>query len=127
MRRSIITVALVITSAAGGWAQDIEAGERSFRKCQPCHDIGADARNKIGPKLNGLEGTTSGAVEGYSYTDANRNAGITWNEATFKDYIRAPQVKMPGTKMVFPGITDEREAGALWAYMAQFKADGSKK
>jgi cytochrome c len=54
------------------------------------------------------------------------NAGIVWNEAAFKEYIRDPRAKIPDTKMIFAGIKNEKEAGDLWAYLAQFKADGTK-
>ena len=59
-------------------AQDIDAGERSFRKCTPCHSIGPDAQNKLGPILNGLDGRKSGTIENYTYTEANKNSGIVW-------------------------------------------------
>jgi cytochrome c len=127
MRTLIIGAVALITSAGAAQAQDVQAGEASFRKCQACHDVGPDAKNKIGPMLNGLEGHKSGSIEGYSYTDANKNAGITWGEDTFKEYIKDPRAKMPGTKMIFPGIKDEKEAADLWAYLAQFKGDGSRK
>jgi len=77
--------------------------------------------------LNGVDGHKSGSVEGYSYSDANKNAGITWSEDTFKEYIKDPRAKVPGTKMIFPGIKDEKEAADLWAYLAQFKPEGGKK
>ena len=77
--------------------------------------------------LNGLEGRKSGTIEGYTYTDANKNSGIVWSEATFKEYIADPRAKIPGTKMVFAGIKNEKEAADLWAYMAQFGPDGKKK
>jgi cytochrome c len=127
MRSLIVGVAVLAGSAGTALAQDVLAGEASFRKCQACHDVGPDAKNKIGPMLNGLDGHKSGSVEGYSYTDANKNAGITWSEDTFKEYIKDPRAKMPGTKMIFPGIKEEKEAADLWAYLAQFKPDGSKK
>ena len=127
MKKFTIGFVILVGSTAAALAQDVTAGEASFRKCQPCHDIGPDARNKIGPALNGLDGHKSGAVEGYSYTEANKEAGITWNEESFKDYIRDPRAKIPGTKMAFPGIKDEKETADLWAYLAQFKSDGSKK
>ncbi len=73
------------------------------------------------------EGRKSGTIEGYTYTDANKSPGIVWSEATFKEYIADPRAKIPGTKMVFAGIKNEKEAGDLWAYLAQFGADGKKK
>jgi cytochrome c len=108
-------------------AQDLAAGEQSFRKCGPCHSVGADARNKIGPVLNGLEGRKSGTIPDYNYSEANKKAEIVWSEATFKDYIQNPMAKVPGTKMAFAGIKNETEIANLWAYLNQFKADGTKK
>ena len=108
-------------------AQDVAAGETSFRKCLPCHAVGADASNKIGPLLNGIEGRKCGIVSGYSYSEANKNCAFTWNEAIFLDYIKSPKAKIPGTKKLFAGIKDETEASNLWAYLRQFGPDGSLK
>ncbi|HEY2134438.1 MAG TPA: cytochrome c family protein [Xanthobacteraceae bacterium] len=126
--RSLVMAAVILAASTGaGLAQDVDAGESSFKKCLPCHDIGEDARNKVGPELNGLDGRKSGSAEGFNYSDANKNSGITWNEAQFKEYIKDPRAKVPGTKMIFPGIKNEKEVDNLWAYISQFKADGSKK
>ena len=114
----------VVSSAAN--AQDLAAGEQSFRKCLPCHSVGEDAKNKIGPVLNGLEGRKSGTIEGYNYSEANKKAEIVWSEAAFQDYIVNPMAKVPGTKMAFAGIKNEKEIADLWAYLSQFKADGKK-
>jgi len=108
-------------------AQDLAAGEQSFKKCLACHAIGEGAKNKVGPQLNGLDGRKSGTAPDYSYSEANKNSGITWSEATFKDYIKDPRAKVPNTKMIFPGIKNEKEAGDLWAYVKQFGPDGKKK
>jgi len=116
---------IATTNAAFG--QDVAAGETSFRKCLPCHAVGESARNKVGPVLNGLEGRRSGTIEGYSYTQVNKDAAITWGDATFKDYITDPRAKIPGTKMVFNGIKNEQEISDLWAYLKQFGPDGKKK
>ena len=62
-----------------------------------------------------------------SYSDANKNSGIVWDEATFKEYIKDPRAKIPGTKMIFPGIKNETEVNNLWAYLKQFGPDGKKK
>ena len=126
--KSILVAAVVIAATAhGAQAQDITAGEQSFKKCLPCHGIGEGAKNKVGPELNGLDGRRSGNASGFSYSDANKNSGIIWNEAVFKEYIKDPRAKIPGTKMIFPGIKNETEAGDLWAYLKQFGADGKKK
>ena len=127
MKCLIIGAVVVVVSSAMALAQDVEAGQTSFKKCQVCHDVGEAAKNKIGPILNGLDGRKSGSVEGYSYSDANKNSGITWSETTFKEYINDPRAKIPDTKMVFPGIKNEKEAGDLWAYLKQFDQNGKKK
>jgi cytochrome c len=121
-----LAVAALAATVGTAKAQDLAAGEQSFRKCLPCHSVGADARHKIGPVLNGLEGRKSGTIEGYSYSEANKKAEIVWGEASFKDYIVNPMARVPGTKMAFAGIKNEKEIADLWGYLKQFKADGSK-
>ena len=127
MRTLIVAAALIATSGYTASAQDVAKGEISFHKCLPCHSIGDDAQNKIGPELNGIDGRHSGSVPDFSYSDANKNSGIVWNEAEFKDYIKDPRAKVPGTKMIFAGIKNEQEIADLWAYVSQFNADGSIK
>ncbi len=126
MKKFVISAIALAVTAGGAMAQDLAAGETSFKKCLACHAVGAGAKNKVGPFLNGIAGRKSGTVEGFSYSDANKNSGITWTKEVFLEYIKDPKAKIPGTKMVFPGIKDEGEAASLWAYIAQFKADGSK-
>ncbi|HUO54030.1 MAG TPA: cytochrome c family protein [Rhodoblastus sp.] len=118
--------AFALVSSAALAAGDPAAGEKVFVKCKACHQIGPGAKNLVGPELNGLNGRHTGAVEGYNYSAANKNSGLTWDEATFLEYITAPQKKIPGTKMTFAGIPDAKDRENLWAYLAQFKADGSK-
>ena len=129
MKTSTLSALVVVTSltaATGALAQDAAAGKTSFNKCLACHAIGEGAKNKVGPILNGLDGRKSGTAPDYSYSDANKKAEITWSDATFKDYIQNPMAKVPGTKMAFAGIKNEKEIGDLWGYLKQFKADGSK-
>jgi len=124
---STLFVVAATTVASGALAQDADAGKSSYNKCKACHDLGEGAKNKVGPVLNGLDGRKSGAVEGYSYSDANKNSGITWTKEVFLEYIKDPKAKIPGTKMVFAGIKSENEANALWAYIASFDKDGKTK
>src|SRR3954469_20387420 len=127
MKSWVLAGAMLAASVGGASAQDVAAGENSFKKCLACHSVGEDAKNKVGPELNGLQGRKAGTAEGYSYSEANKNSGITWDEASFKDYIRDPKAKIPGTKMVFAGIKNEQEAGDLWAFLAQYDKDGKVK
>ena len=108
-------------------AGDAAAGEKVFLKCRACHQVGETAKNAVGPRLNGLFGRSAGSIEGYSYSPANKNSGIVWDEATFRDYIKGPQAKVPGTKMVFPGLKTDQEIDDIVAFLKQFDADGKKK
>ena len=119
-----LLVALFASQSAN--AQDVSAGERSFNKCRACHQVGETAKNGVGPELNGLFGRHTGAVEGYSYSAANKGANITWDEAIFAEYIKDPRAKIPGTKMVFVGIKNEKEVADLTAFLKQFGKDGKK-
>lgn len=124
MKRILIAVVAVAMSAGAAGAQDVTAGATAFKKCVSCHDVGPTAKNKVGPVLNGLDGRKSGSVAGYSYSDANKNSGITWDESNFLDYIKDPKSKVPNTRMAFAGIKNETEAKNLWAYLKQYDADG---
>jgi cytochrome c len=130
MKTPILSSLVVVTSlisVSGALAQDVTAGKSSFNKCMACHAIGEGAKNKVGPELNGLDGRKSGTAEGYSYSEANKNSGITWSKDQFLDYIKEPKAKIPGTKMVFAGIKNEKEANDLWAFLAQYDKDGKIK
>ena len=126
---TLSALAIIASSAAASaaLAQDVAAGKSSFNKCMACHAIGEGAKNKVGPELNGLDGRKSGTAEGYTYSDANKNSGITWNEAQFKDYIKDPRAKIPGTKMIFAGVKNETEVNDHWAFIAQYDKDGKTK
>ncbi len=124
---SALIVIAAMAAASGAQAQDATAGKTSFNKCLACHAIGEGAKNKVGPELNGLDGRKSGTTEGYSYSEANKNSGITWNKDVFLEYIKEPKAKIPGTKMVFAGIKNEKEATDLWAYVSSFDTDGKTK
>ena len=127
MKKLLLAAAVTAVSSGLAFAQDLAAGANSFKKCLACHEIGETAKNKVGPQLNGLDGRVSGSAAGYNYSDANKKSGIIWNEATFLDYIKDPRAKIPGTKMIFPGIKNETEAKDLWAHLKQFGGDGKKK
>ena len=78
-----------IFATVPGHAQDAASGEKIFVQCKACHQIGENAKDAVGPVLNGLFGRKAGMIEGYSYSPANKNSGITWDEATFREYIKA--------------------------------------
>jgi len=130
MKTTTLGALIVIASSAiasSALAQDAAAGKSSFAKCLACHAVGEGAKNKVGPELNGIDGRKSGTAAGYSYSEANKNSGITWNKDIFLEYIKDPKAKIPGTKMIFAGIKNEKEANDLWAYLSQFDKDGKTK
>lgn len=121
-----LLVAVFAVPSASAFAQDAAAGEKIFLKCKACHQIGEGAKNAVGPVLNGVVGRHSGSVEGYNYSEANKNSGLTWDEATLKEYLKNPKAKVPGTKMIFPGLPNDADIDNVVAYLKQFDATGKK-
>jgi len=127
MKKFAAAAALIATFTGTPVAQDVEKGANVFKQCQVCHSIGPGAKNKLGPELNNLDGRAAGTVLNFTYSEPNKNSGIVWNEASFKEYIKDPRAKVPGTKMIFPGVKNEQQANDLWAYIKQFDASGNSK
>src|SRR3954462_973064 len=88
MRGVILAAVLAVTATSVARAQDAAAGEKVFAVCKACHQIGETAKNAVGPVLNGIIGRPAGTYPGYSYSDANKNSGLTWDDATFREYIK---------------------------------------
>jgi cytochrome c len=126
MRLFVPFLMILAASSSPSYAQDAAAGEKIFAQCRACHQIGETAKNLVGPHLNGLFGRKAGTVEGYNYSPANKNSGLTWDEPTFVDYIKDPKAKVPGTKMIYAGLKDEKRIQDLVAYLKQFDAAGKK-
>jgi cytochrome c len=109
-------------------AQDgnAEEGAEVFKKCRACHDVGPEAKNKVGPVLNGIIGRAAGTIEGFNYSDANKQAGakgLVWTEEVMFKYLESPLSFMPGTKMAFVGLKDEQDRRDVIAYLKK----GAKK
>lgn len=126
IRRVLIAALLWAGPIAAAQAQDVGAGEKVFMQCRPCHQVGEAAKNIVGPSLNGLFGRKAGTVEGYEYSASNRASGIVWDETTFAEYIKNPKAKIPGTKMAYAGLKDEKRVQDLIAFLKQFDADRKK-
>ncbi len=122
----VASVAFAASAGQAFAAGDAAAGEKVFAKCKACHQIGEGAKNAVAPELNGIKGRKAASVEGYNYSEAIKGSGITWDEATFKEFIKNPKAKIPGTKMIFQGLASEGDADNVWAYLSQFSADGKK-
>ncbi len=127
MRKWMMAILALSTTTTVAFAQDPAAGQNTFALCAICHAVGEGAQNKLGPILNGLDGRRSGSVAGYDYSDAMKNAGIVWSEATVKEFIANPAAKVPGTKMTLSFTRGDKDASDLWAYIKQFGPDGKIK
>jgi cytochrome c len=101
----------------------IAAGERAFKQCQTCHEVGEGARSKTGPHLNNLFGRTAGTVDGFRYSRQFVTAGeegLVWTEETLHDFLMQPRDYIKGTRMSFRGFRDESDIAAVTAYLQTF-------
>lgn len=127
MLRAAALAALIVLPASQAFAQDAEAGKTVFNQCRACHQVGETAKNGAGPVLNGLFGRKAGTVEGYNFSEANKKSGVTWDEANFATYIKDPKAFMPGNKMAYVGLKDEKRVADLIAFLKQYGPDGKIK
>lgn len=101
----------------------IAAGEKVFKKCKSCHQIGEGAKNRSGPILTGVVGKAAGAVDGFKYSKALKamaDDGLVWDEANLHAFLTKPKAFMKGTKMSFAGLRKEADLEAITAYLASF-------
>lgn len=103
-----------------------DRGAAVFAKCKSCHQIGPDAKNSVGPVLNGVVGRKAGTYSGYNYSPATRNSGLVWDSQTLTRYLHAPREVVPGTRMAFAGLNKDHEVADLIAYLKQFNTDGTQ-
>jgi cytochrome c2 len=112
---------LILTAA--GAARAVEAGDpalgkKVFAKCQACHSLEA-GKNKVGPTLHGVMGRASASEADFAYSDAMKNAHLTWDPDTLDKYLAKPKEMVPGTKMAFPGLPKGKDRADLIAYLQQ--------
>jgi len=105
--------------AAPVLAQDAAKGEKVFARCKACHTVEAGGPNKIGPNLHGLFGRPAAAVEGFKYSDALKNSGITWTPEQLDEWLANPKKFLPGNRMAFAGIPKPQDRADLIAYLQQ--------
>jgi len=122
---TMIAACLVVAAFGSAVAQEgnAEEGAEVFKKCRACHDVGADAKNKVGPLLNGILGRKAGTIDGFAYSDANKAAGakgLVWTDDVMFKYLENPLSFMAGTKMAFAGLKDAQDRKDLIAYLKKF-------
>jgi cytochrome c len=118
--------AALFALAAPAFAGDAERGRDVFEECAACHMVGAEARHRVGPHLNGLFGRRAAAFDDYVYSEDMRRAGaqgLTWTAETLHVYIENPQNLVTHTRMSYPGMEDRRDREDLFAYLRQFSAN----
>lgn len=115
---AVAALALPMAAQAQDAAGDAAKGKQVFAKCQACHSLDAGT-NKLGPSLHGVIGRASGAIDGFRYSDAMKNAHLTWDDVTLDKYLANPKTLVPGTKMVFPGLPKEEDRLAVIAYLKE--------
>lgn len=104
------------TASAG----DAANGAKLFAQCKICHAV-EPGKNGLGPSLHGVVGRKAAALEGFNFSPAMKASGLTWTDATLSDYLLAPMKKLPGTKMAFAGIANDKNRADVIAYLETLK------
>jgi cytochrome c2 len=137
MRRFVTAGVLALTAIA--WASTagaespeggkVEDGADVFKKCRACHAVGVDAKNRVGPQLNGIIGRKAGTVEGFNYSPANKEAGakgLVWTKEELMKYLLNPRAHMPGNRMAFAGLKDAQDRRDVIAYLEAMTKEAEK-
>ena len=114
---AVLTMGMSVAQAEG----DVAAGEKVFKKCKACHVIDSE-KNRLGPHLIGVFGRAAGSVDGFKYSKAMTESGITWDETTLDAYLADPKGYVPKNKMAFPGLKKEADRVNVIAYLKEAAA-----
>ena len=110
------TVFVALASQGALAADDLKHGKKVFKKCKACHSLEA-GKNKVGPSLAGVVDRAAGAVEGFKYSQAMMDSGVTWTAENLHGYLTKPKDFMPGNKMAFAGLRKEKDRDAVIAFI----------
>ncbi len=129
MRKTMIAAAGLMVLPLAAFAEgDAEQGEKVFRKCMACHAVGPDAKNKVGPMLNGIVDRAVATVPDFKYSDVLMEIGAdgtVWTPEELDAFLEKPRDYAKGTKMSFAGLRKEEERADVIAYLATFAEGGS--
>lgn len=118
---AVAVVGFVLSVAAAGpaWAADPAKGQKLFAVCKTCHTVDKGGKHLVGPNLHGVFGREAGTAEGYRYSDAMKEAKITWSPETVDKYIADPKGFVPKNKMVYAGMKKAEDRADLIAYLQE--------
>lgn len=120
---ALVTLAGIVSASPTLADGDAAKGEKVFRKCKACHQVGEAAKDKTGPELNAVIGRAAGSKHGFKYSDAMTEAGsggLVWSSETLAEFLEKPKAYVSGTKMSFAGLRKEQERADVIAYLATF-------
>lgn len=133
MRTSLATLAFAafLLSACGSGAEEPEVtveerlarpadpvnGRRLFRPCAVCHEVTPDAGHRVGPNLYGVYGAEAGRHADFIYSSAMQRSGVVWTKEALDAYLAAPQGKVPGTRMSYPGNPNPADRRDIIAFL----------
>ncbi|HEY4548623.1 MAG TPA: cytochrome c family protein [Pedomonas sp.] len=121
MLKQVFVVLLLAAAVPSAYSADVEAGKRVFQKCASCHKVGPNARSGFGPQLNGIVGRRAGSAPDYAYSKAIKNSGVVWTEENLAAFVRDTDDVVPGNKMRFWGISNEKQIADLLAYLSTLR------
>jgi cytochrome c len=116
MRKYVVSFAALAALSFQAQAAD-DLGKKTFETCAACHSLKA-GENGVGPDLHAIVGRTAGTAAGFRFSGPMKRSGITWDEKSLTEFLRAPQEKVPGNRMPFSGIPDEAALKAVVDYLA---------
>jgi cytochrome c len=114
----IVASTLALGSSVALAEGDAAHGEVVFNKCKACHAVD-EAKNKVGPYLVGVFGRPAGTAEGFKYSQAMKDSGVTWNEQTIAEYLANPRGYIKGNRMAFAGLKNQQDIADVIAYLKQ--------
>ena len=119
IRAAVLGLGLAVVAAPQAFAAgDAANGKKVFRKCQACHVVNKE-QNRVGPHLVGIMGRAAGAVDGFKYSKAMAESGITWDDATLDAYLENPRGYIKGNRMAFPGLKKAEDRADVIAYLKE--------
>ena len=124
LKLGYLAAALAMAATPALAEGDAEKGKKVFNKCKSCHAVGENAKNKIGPQLNGIIGAEIASVDGFKYSKAfleKKDEGLVWDDAALDAYLTKPKDFIPKTKMSFAGLRKEQDREDVIAYLKTFE------